>query len=396
MFIRTSWKILSKRRNKIQDMPGKFKTCRDPISEKNEGNLEKKYVISIKQLISMLLVSQIVVCVTFGSRLVGGGDIWDCVISCIIAFFITFLLAIPVYCLCKTETQSDISDISDLIFKGAGKIITIIYAAYFILVCAHTLAIFKSFIENVMNPPVSFLLLSAGMILFACYGASKGIEGLARASAVVLFFITVALFVLGTSLFKAVDFTNLKPFFYSNRFETTVKGLMFFISRSSFIPAMALLLSKARGNAKEGIFYWNFAFYALMVSSIFLVTGTLGDFAATRLFPVYSMASIAKIGSLENLDALYLGLWTSAVFMKISLFMNLSAECIRKTFGRKHKKTIIIGIGLLLVFTNKFIKISNVSSGIFSTGVLLIFTFLTAVIIPVLLIILKQFKKDSF
>jgi hypothetical protein len=244
-----------------------------------------------------------------------------------------------------------------------------------------------------MNPPVSFLLLSTAMIFFACYGASKGLEGLARASAIVLFFISVALAFLGFSLFKIVDFTNFKPFFYANGQKTMMSGITFLISRSSCIPAVAMLLPKTRGNLKSGILAWNASFYGLMAASIFLTVGTLGDFAATRFFPVYSMTSIAKIGSLENLDALYLGLWTSAIFMKISLFMNLSSECIRKTFGRKSNKIIIFCIGAALIFTNKFVKISNVSSGIFETNFLLMFTLLTAIVIPILLIIVKRSQK---
>lgn len=350
----------------------------------------------MKQLVCMLLISRIVVCMTFGSRLINGNDIWDCIISCLVSFLITFLMVVPVCVLCKTGSQCDISDISEQLLGGTGKIVTLIYAIYFILVCAHTLAVFKIFIENVMNPPVSFLLLSTAMIFFSCYGAAKGLEGLARTSAIILFFILCALAFLGFSSFKAVDFTNFKPFFYNNGTKTVVDGINFLISRSSCIPAAAMLLSKARGNLKSGILVWNTSFYALMASSIFLVVGTLGDFSPTRFFPVYSMTSIAKIGSLENLDALYLGLWTAGIFMKISLFMNLSSECIRKTFGRKNKKIIIFLVGAALIFTNKFIKISNVSSGIFSTNFLLMFTIFTAIIIPILLIIVKRSQKINF
>jgi spore germination protein (amino acid permease) len=334
------------------------------------------------------------VCVTFGSRLIGGNSIWDCIISCIVAFLLTFLLVIPVCNLCKTGTQDDIFDISYNLLGFVGRLIALIYAAYFIFVCAHTLAVFKSFIENVMNPPVSFLLLSTSMIFFACYGAAKGIEGLARASAIILFFIIVAFLVLGISLFKIIDFTELKPFFYENQNHTTIQGILFLISRSSCIPAMAVLLPKSKGNIVKGVFTWNVVFYVLMAGMIFFVTGTLGEFATTRFFPAYNAASIAKIGNLENLDALYLGLWAASIFVKISLFMNLSSECIRKTFGRKNNKIIIICLGVFLVFTNKFIKISNVASGIFSTNVLLIFTIITAFVIPILLLIIKKFKKS--
>jgi spore germination protein (amino acid permease) len=341
----------------------------------------------------MLLISRVVVCVTFGSRLIGGEDIWDCIISCGITFLLTFLLVIPICFLCKSGTQNDVSDISNSLLGFFGKFVTLIYAVYYALVCAHTLAVFKSFIENVMNPPVSFLLLSTSMIFFACYGAAKGIEGLSRASAIILFFVTTALLVLGVSLFRVIDTTEFKPFFYKNN-KALIQGILFFISRSSCIPALAMLLPKAKGNLVKGIVMWNTAFYILMAGTIFFIIGTLGNFASTRFFPAYNTASVAKIGKLENLDVLFLGLWTSSIFIKISLFINLSSECIRKTFGGKHNKIIIICLGALLVFTNKFVKISNLTTGIFNTNVLLIFTVLTAFIIPIILLIIKKIRNS--
>ncbi|MDR2073846.1 MAG: spore germination protein [Oscillospiraceae bacterium] len=347
-------------------------------------------IISVPQMFCMLLISRVAVSMTFGPAVMRGVNFWDCIISCLGAYLVTFLLIIPVMWLCKTNGQEIITSSCGAL----GKIFSLIYAVYFAFVCAHTLALFKVFIENVMNPPISFMLLSLILVALTCYGAAKGIEGIARASSVIMFFIVFSLIILGFSLYKTTDPTNFGPFFYDGP-HSALEGIIFFISRSSCIPAMAWLIPRTNGNVKRGIFVWNTSFYALMAASIMIVVGALGDFAQTQLFPAYSAASIAKMGSLENLDALYLGLWTASIFMKLAMFLNLSAECIRDVFGQKNIKISILIMGIILVATNATVKLSKLSSGIFSTNLLLLFTAITSIILPFLMILSKKIRKKN-
>ena len=349
-------------------------------------------IISIPQLIVMLVINRIVISMTFGSMSISGNNIWDCTISSLIVFFITFILVIPMIVLCNNDKNMDIIDFNKKILGPFGKIFSILYSFYFVLVCANTLVNFKIFIESVINPPISFLVLSTSIIVFSCYASSKGIEAIARSSSIILFFITFLLFFIEFSLFKVTDFTNFKPFFYDG-YESLNNGIIFLLSRMSCVPAMGMLLPMVYGNVKKGIIFWNVIVLFLMSSFIFLVTGVLGDLSTTKLFPIYTATSVAKISKFENLDSLYLGLWTAGIFLKISLFLNLSSECLRKSFGRKNNKIIIFFLGIILVFTSLFAKTSNSSSGIFNTKFLLILTLLTAFLIPLILIILKKTLK---
>ncbi|GMB10501.1 MAG: GerAB/ArcD/ProY family transporter [Candidatus Improbicoccus devescovinae] len=355
-----------------------------------------KRIISSSQLFSMLLVCMIVITSTFGPEHVGYKDFWDCVISCGAAYLLNFIMILPIYFIYKSHPTSDIITVAE---KSLGKfsiIIKLIYASYFILVCAHTLATFKSFIENVMNPPVSFMLLSMLLITLTCYAAAKGIEAIARAAVIMLFFIITSLIFLGISLRNNIDYTNFKPFFYEG-IDSVINGILFFISRSSCIPILGLLLPYTKiKKIKTGIFVWNTIFYAIMTGAIIIVIGTLGDFAQTRIFPIYSTASIAKILSLENLDILYLGLWTSGIFIKLALFINLAAKCLKETFGGKNSKTCITLLGILLIFTTSLTSIVNITHGIFNINIILISTILTACLIPIIILIsnkILKFKK---
>ena len=98
------------------------------------------------------------------------------------------------------------------------------------------------------------------------------------------------------------------------------------------------------------------------------------------------------LGSLKT-DALFLGLWTSGIFIKLSMFINLSSECLRKVFGKNNNKIVIFLLGIFLIFTNMFAKITNLSSGIFDIKFLFTFTILVSFIIPLVLLICKKIVK---
>ncbi len=351
-------------------------------------------LISVPQLIVLMIMNRLVISITFGSSLINGNDIWDCVISSFVVFFLTFLFVVPVYFLFSKSKGLDISDISEILFGRFGHIITLIYALYFMLVCSYTLSSFKIFIENVINPPISFLVLSTSIIIFSCYASSKGIEAISRSASVILFFMFFLLILMGISLFKIVDFTNFKPFF-TEGYDSLNNGILFMISRMSCIPAMSMLIPLSNGNIKRGLIFWNVIVLFLMSSIIFLVTGVLGDLSRIKLFPIYTSTSVSKISKFENLDALFLGLWTSGIFIKLSMFLNLSSECLRKVFGKNNNKIVIFFLGISLIFTNMFVKITNLSSGIFDTRFLFFLTLLTSFVIPLILLISKKVLKEK-
>jgi len=292
----------------------------------------------------------------------------------------------------KNNENLDITDINEKILGKFGKIISVIYAFYFLLSCTYTLSNFKIFIESVINPPISFLVLLTSIIIFACYSAAKGINAIARAGVIILFLTFFLLIMIYISLFKLIDFTNFRPFFYEN-YNSLTDGIFFMLSRMSCIPAMGMLLPMCFGNIKKGIITWNFLVLFLMSSMIFLVTGVLGELSDIKLFPIYTATSAAKISKFENLDSLYLGLWTAGIFLKLSLFLNLSSECLRKSFGRKSNKIIIFLLGIILIITNMFVKISNIMSGIFDTRFLFFMTIFTAFLVPLILLIIKKISK---
>lgn len=358
--------------------------------------MEKRPSISVGQVFSMLFISRMVVSMTYGTLLIGDSEIWDHIVSAPVAFLITFLLILPIYKLFCMDKKMNLMDNARELMGRIGWVFIIFYIIYYLLISFHTLAIFNNFIINTVNPPISLPLLSVILLVSSCYGAYKGVEALVRTAGFIFMATLLSVVFLGASLFSSVEAINFIPLFY-NGSESFFEGLEYMISQSACIPALAVLFPLAKGNHKRGIIWWNSGVYTVFVIIIILITGTMGDFASTQLFPVYTAAGIGKFGSFRHLDVVYLGIWMSGIFLKLSLFLLLAGEGIKNIMGEKYRKISIIVFGALMAVFPTFYENFSILREPFVTEFLLVYLLILTIVIPIVLIILKKIppKKEK-
>ena len=353
--------------------------------------MEKRPSISVGQIFSMLFISRMVVSMTYGTLLIGDSDIWDHLISAPISFLLTFLLVYPVYRLFLMDEKMNVIDNAYSLMGRWGMCIILIYVIYYLVISVHILSVFNNFISNAVNPPISLSLLSIVLLMSCCYAAYKGLESLARTSSFILCATIISIFFLTISLLSSIEKINFTPFMYNGN-ESVTEGIFYMISQSSCIPAMAMLLPMGKGTKWKGILIWNSCIYVVFSLIIVLIIGSMGDFTYTQLFPVYTAAGTGKFGSFRHLDAMYLGVWILGIFLKLSLFIVLASEGIKKILGEKASKYSVIIFGALLMLPTFFPNLFSALKSSAATTVLFYFVILTSVVFPIILIILKKLR----
>lgn len=353
--------------------------------------MEKRPAISVSQLFIVLFISRMVVSMTYGNMLIGDSELWDHVISGVVSMLLTWLILLPIYYLFLTDKKMNVLDnLRDLCGKF-GLAVIVLYILYFWVVSFHTVSMFEEFVFNAINPPISIPALTVLLLLSSCYGAYKGLEAIVRTSGVIFIFTIFAMIFFVVSLAPGIDSINYKPLMY-NGADSVIEGIKLMVSQSSCIVALGVLLPMAKGEHKKGILFWNVGVYAVFVVLVCLVVGTMGDFVSTQLFPVYTAAGIGKFGSFKHLDSLYLGVWISGIFIKLSLFLMLAGEGVKKIWGEKVRKICIIIFGALLSGVSFFSDKLNIINSQFITDFMLIFLSVLSVAVPIVLIILKKIR----
>ncbi len=353
--------------------------------------VHKKVKISVSQLFVMLFISRTIVNITYSVYVADTTQLYDHLFSSLCAFFLTLLMTVPIYLLYKKNNEHSILDCGYNSLGKAGAVIAVVYAIYFLWVLCYTLSLFDLFVTDLMNPKISAVALSLGVMAASIYGAYKGIEALARTSGLVFIAILAAGVFLVCALFAQIDPMNFTPMFY-NGYQGIVDGVLLMLARNSCIPAMAVLLPMTqKGNVKKGIFWWCFGVYATTALIIFLVTGVMGDYVRTQPFPVYTATSVAEIGIFQRMDAVFLGVWTAGIFIKSALFIYLVSLCIKKIWGERAGRISVIVTGtVVLLITFGIIASQTVMEILFNNYILLLLTVLTGVILPLFLLLKKK------
>lgn len=352
--------------------------------------MNKRAVITSTQLFSMFFISRTMISLIYCQMSSPSTVIWEWTWSTVISFIITFILVAPIYFNHKSYPNDDIVDLSVRFIGKLSVFIALIYIIYYLYICSYTLSMFDILMSNFLNPNISLVLLSASIVLTSCYGAYKGIESLARVSAIFVVIIIVSMTFICIGLITKIDTMNL---YHVNNLPEICSGTFFIISRMSCIPGMAIAIPFAKGSIKKGIIFWNVSIFILIMAVITMVTGALGDYVKTQMFPIYTATSIAQIGILKRLDALYFGIWTSGIFIKLSLYMFLTSVCITKIFGEKFNKIGIIISGIIISTLSILVaKSRSISSIMYNNNVLFILTITTAFILPLVFLILSKMK----
>lgn len=349
--------------------------------------MERKNIITTPQMFALLFLSTIIVGITYNLPMSQSSSMWDHVISAVISFFINLLFLIPTYKLYKANPTMNIADNCSVSFKKVGILFLIIYGLYYLFACCYTLSLFNIFVKDVVNPDISLFMLTLCVILASSYAACKGIEGLARACTIILFIICLAIIFIIFTLIPQIDVMNYYPFLYDG-FNDTINGTIYLVSMSFYIPLAAVIAPFAKGNVKRTLITTCAIVYISFILVIIIVTGALGNYLKTQSFPIYTATSVAEIGVFRRLDAIYLGIFTSGLFITTSLFLFAFFLVMKRIFGEEKSKTIIIlGDILVLTISSVLPMFRELSYFFYNMNFILIFTIITAFIIPLIILI---------
>ena len=123
------------------------------------------------------------------------------------------------------------------------------------------------------------------------------------------------------------------------------------MTRSTELAAVLLLVPMVKGNLKTGVLWWQ---VLTLVAFELIGLGTLlalGEYAGTRLFPAYTLSTIAEFSIFQRMDALHMAVWVFLAVLKTALYLYLSALCLRRILPQRQKKfglpfcTVVILVG---------------------------------------------------
>ena len=337
--------------------------------------------ISAFQFYSILLLSRILITLTYTPKYIEGITASDKIFQTLFRFAFGIIITLPVFLLNK-KNENELQNKNGIF----PKIKALIYCA------VTTVSRLDLFAGTVMFPETDVKFLILLVIVLCAYGAFLGIEPIARSAVMFVIPVILSLAFIFFSLVKKVDFLNLTPLFYNGVFPV-VKTSLNAVGRTVEYAVIAASLPFIKGNSKKGFFIW-MAVQTVITAGIFFFEGTvLGEFSNMQLFPVYTIASMAQFSFFRGLGAIITGVWILCAFLKISLLIFLQSKPISEAFGIK-KITVTVVSAVLLSVVCLFIS-ENVSrfNAVDSSLIKFILIMVSVPVLALAELIAKRVKK---
>ncbi len=341
-----------------------------------------EYKISASQFFLMMFVSRIVVTIGLNGKFLGGENMLEAIVSCLLAGVLGLLLAAPIWGISSRFPGQDINRAAQDALGKAGKVVPALYLLYFVFTGGAALGLFHIFLLDTINPEFSAALAIAAVLAVALYGALRGIETVARC-AVCVFAVLLCgcALVFGIVAFR-FDPENLEPLFTQGPAQT-VQGAALFLGRTSVFADMAVLLPMVTGRKKAGFFAWAGGTAAFLSVLLLLLAGCLGPYAATQNFPVFSLSTLTEIRSMQRLDAVFVGVWMMGLVIRLACDIFACRVCVASLCGKRLPKTsVFITGGAILLLALAMAASRQVQRTLLNPWLTLLCTTAAAAVIP--------------
>lgn len=277
-------------------------------------------IISRGQLAAMLICSRCFSLLTFAPRSMPAYEGSVVMLSQLLAAVIIWIALQPALILSQKRDGMGAMEAAFLVNKGGGRILALVLWLLLVLLGANALSHFQFFLSGAIYPgasPMIFVLL----LVFACgYSAAMGIEAIGRMAALVVFAFLASVAVVTAALLPQARLVNLTSPFYDGA-GTVISAVGSALAGNADLLLLPVLLPMCGKDTRAPAAWYLIGSVFLYQLIPFLTLTVMGEYSRTRLFPVYTLMTIAEVSVFERLDILHLGLWILIALIKVSLYL---------------------------------------------------------------------------
>ena len=348
--------------------------------------------ISVFQLLALMTVSSVTLLITCNASLLGGENLTDNFLSCAIAFLCNFVLAIPLFFLMRQRQNSGLLLASQRVGTWFLWCVAIFYILYFLFIDLQYLTTFQFFLGNVFRPVTPTWIFTVMIVLAAVYSAFKGLDAMGRSASVIMTLVFLGIAVIAVLLFTDIHPENFQPLFY-NGTKQMLSGIPFYLSGSSCIAVQAILYAQTIGKRTLSFFLWSSITFVVGMLILFLMIGVLGNYTNLQLFPLYSTATIANLGTFQRMDSVFICIWLIGLFLKIALDLHIISLCV-DSISPKSVRVVSVPLTGLAICIGTIVIVGNRTLLNFFLGPFLIapFTVGAAALFPLIAVIGNRIK----
>ncbi len=308
----------------------------------------------------------------------------------VVAMAISLLFFVPSIIL-KKNKDVDFMSFSHMRTPSVIVFIAAFYSIYFVFAAEYFLLNYTDMFVKKLNTEANVFVV-AFLIIAACiYSARKGANAITRCGIFIFAFSFIGYVLIFAGNIPNLDFENY-TFEFSGNYNDFISGVSYYLT-TSFIVVIFATISGYTKSFKTRQTAISLGFIALLfIMFMFFTRFALGNYAYSQEYSSYVLSKASHLGVVSGMDGFYLSISTLSVFLIISLLLT----CLTKTSGQSSSMKIILMFSVIIFAL--FICAENFNSAreiLTNQAVLNILTFISAVIIPTVYMLIFRRKADD-
>ncbi|MGN8645863.1 GerAB/ArcD/ProY family transporter [Gracilibacillus sp. HCP3S3_G5_1] len=324
-----------------------------------------------------------------------GRDSW---LSVVLAIFPAVLIGFVISLLAQRYPEHTLIEYCQIILgKWIGKLIAIVFLFYFFHEASLSLRGFGEFYTSAITPRTPILVYFIAMLILATYAVRNRLEILARTNQTFLVLMIPIGIVASILTHKDKDYGNLLPMLEEG-FTPVMFGAFNLTSLySSFIVLGMIFPYITNKNRLKRLSI--ITMIILIIMFIGPVTGVVTIFGEERAmglyFPTFQSLRDIEIGEFQRLDIIGVLLWSMGSFSKVTLFFYAIVVGLAQLFQLDDYPILVIPTAALLAILSLITSEDLIGIYRFLMHIYPYFTTFIGLFIPILLLIISQFKQTK-
>jgi len=353
-----------------------------------------------KEFISEKEAICIITAFLMGSTLIVGiggeakNDAW-------IAGIIAILMAVPVILiyarLLALYPGQDLYEIITLTLgKWPGKLVAVLYIWYSFHLGALVIRNFGEFVNTVTMPETPMLVPMFCLGLVGVVAVKSGVEVIGRITAYLLPAIIFIIVVVQILIIPELNFRYLRPVLHQDLLLVLRGGFTTF----SFPFAESVLLMGILFAIKTKVSPYRVYFSSLLFAGTIIMVLTLrnilvlGPMLGSLYFPSHVAVSRVNIGEfLQRIEVTVVFVFIFGAFIKSSVCLYVACKGIGKIFNLDNYRSIVIQVGLLMVYFAYIVYDSTMLMAYWAFKVYAYYAFPFQVILPLIIWVIAEIKS---
>ena len=210
--------------------------------------------------------------------------------------------------------------------RKADAVVLFIYGLFFLLQAALGGALLDRFIGETMFQSAGHPALFGVFFLLTVITAQTGMQTPARAAPPLLALTLVSFCLIAAATVSYFDPANLSPPAQTDPMALAKNGA--FAAMRTAEPAGLLFLSPQNRKKKSVPLALSLFALGATVSLLFtLIAGVTGKFGETQTFQLFTLTTLAELGTVERMDDLLCAIWVFCAFLRTVFYLCLSFRC---------------------------------------------------------------------